>query len=468
MSKIKFGTDGWRAIIAEEFTFYNLTRVAEGMAKWLQAKYPAPSVIIGYDCRFLGARFCDTVANVMAQNGIDVYLAPAFSSTPMVSLAVQKQQISAGVVITASHNPPDYSGFKIKGHFGGPATPEMITEVEALIPDVPGEYPDELAALREAGKVQLCDMEALYLNQVQQNFDLQAIRESGLKIGYDAMYGAGQSVIRKILPDAHLLHADFNPSFHGTAPEPIERNLGEFQELIRREGLDIGIATDGDADRIGMFDENGDFVDSHHLILLLLHYLHKVKGLSGKVITTFSVTPKVAKLAEQYGLPVATTKVGFKYICQIMLDGEGDVLVGGEESGGIAIAGHVPERDGIYIGLTIAEMMAKSGKKLTELVREIYDIVGAFSFQRNDLHISFAQKQDIIAKMQAGHFTEFGSYPVARVEDFDGFKFFLPDEQWVMIRPSGTEPVLRVYAESSTRAGAENILQETIATILHG
>jgi phosphomannomutase len=301
---------------------------------------------------------------------------------------------------------------------------------------------------------------------VKQNFDLSAIRNSGLKIGYDAMYGAGQSAFRKLLPDARLLHCEFNPSFHGTAPEPIERNLGELAGLIRSEGLDLGIATDGDADRIGMYDENGDFVDSHHLLLLLVHYLHKVKGLSGKVIVTFSVTPKVAKLCRLYGLPVEITKVGFKYICEIML--REDVLVGGEESGGIAITGHVPERDGIYIGLSIAEMMATSGKKLTELIAEVYDIVGSFNFQRNDLHLPEVQKQDIVARIRAGEFTSFGdAYPVQKVEDMDGFKFYLPNEQWVMIRPSGTEPVLRVYAESATREGAENVLAATISTILN-
>jgi phosphomannomutase len=467
MSKIKFGTDGWRAIIADGFTFHNLTRVAEGMAIWLKEKYPDPSVIIGYDCRFLGSRFSDAVANVMAHHGIKVFISNSFSSTPMVSLAVHKRQISAGVVITASHNPPEYSGFKIKGHFGGPATPDMITEVESLIPDTPKEYANKLEQYIDAGQVQYYDMEAVYLNHIRQNFDIEAIKASGMKIGYDAMYGAGQSAFRKLLPDARLLHADFNPSFEGVAPEPIERNLGRFQEVIRQEGLDVGIATDGDADRIGMFDENGDFVDSHHLLLLLIHYLHKVKGLSGKVIATFSVTPKVAKLASLYGLPVEITKVGFKYICQLMLEKDANVLVGGEESGGIAITGHVPERDGIYIGLTIAEMMAKTGKKLTELVQEIYDIVGSFSFQRNDLHLPEAQKHKIIGLMKDNAFKAFGDYTVERVEDLDGFKFFLQNEQWVMIRPSGTEPVLRVYAESATREGAENILEATISTILN-
>jgi phosphomannomutase len=463
MQPIKFGTDGWRAIIAESYTIDNLIRVSEGMAAWLKASFKKPSVMIGYDCRFGGQLFSNTVARVMASHGIQVFVAQRFVSTPMVSLAVAKRQVSAGVVITASHNPPEYNGFKIKGEFGGPALPSIVADVEGRIPDAPGVYAQSFEELEAQGLIQHFDMEALYLNHIRENFDLPLIQNSGLKIGYDAMYGAGQRAFKKLFPNATTLHADYNPSFMGTAPEPIEKNLGEFQALIRSAGLDYGLATDGDADRIGLLDENGVFVDSHHIILLLIHYLHKVKGMSGKVVYTFSVTPKVDKIARLYGLPVECTKVGFKYICEIMLNE--NVLVGGEESGGIAIAGHVPERDGIYIGLTILEMMARSGKKLTELVQEIYDIVGAFNFQRRDLHLPEAEKNAIVARLKSAPYEAFGEYKVLKTQDLDGYKFDFADEQWVMIRPSGTEPVLRIYAESATREGAEAILDAVIATI---
>ncbi len=463
MHPIKFGTDGWRAIIAESYTFDNLTRVTEGMAAWLKANFKKPSVMIGYDCRFNGPLFSNLVARVMASHGIQVFVAQRFVSTPMVSLAVHKRQVSAGVVITASHNPPEYNGFKIKGEFGGPGLPSVVADVEARIPDEPGTYDLSFEALEEKGLIQHFDMESLYLNHIRENFDLPLIQKSGIKIGYDAMYGAGQRAFKKLFPHATMLHAEYNPSFMGTAPEPIEKNLGEFQELIRTAGLDYGLATDGDADRIGLFDEKGVFVDSHHIILLLIHYLHKVKGLEGKIVYTFSVTPKVDKLAKLYNLPVECTKVGFKYICEIML--HENVLVGGEESGGIAIAGHVPERDGIYIGLTILEMMARSGKKLTELVQEIYDIVGPFNFQRRDLHLPEMEKNAIVERLKTAPYTEFGPYKVLQRQDLDGYKFDFADEQWVMIRPSGTEPVLRIYAESATRAGAEAILDAVIATI---
>lgn len=464
MTKIKFGTDGWRAIIAEGYTIANLTRVTQATAAWLKANYGEnPTAMVGYDCRFHGVLFSRTAANILASEGIKVYVSNGFSSTPMVSLSVVKRQINAGVVITASHNPPEYSGFKIKGDFGGSALPDTIAKIEALIPETPGEYPDRYEEFEENGMVEYYDIEAVYINHLKTSFDLNLIRNSGLKLGYDAMYGAGQDVFRKVFPAATLLHADFNPSFMGTAPEPIEKNLKEFQALIRAEGIDVGLATDGDADRIGLMDENGDFVDSHHILLLLIHYLVSVKKLTGKVIITFSVTPKVKKLCDHYGLEYTVTKVGFKYIAQIIL--EEDVLVGGEESGGIAVKGHIPERDGIYIGLMVMEMMAKTGKKLTELIQEVYDIVGSFFFQRRDLHLSEDKKQAIIGDMKAGKFSRFGDYEIFSSEDLDGFKYHLRDEQWVMIRPSGTEPVLRIYAEGPHRAAVDAVLDATIDTI---
>lgn len=464
MTKIKFGTDGWRAIIADTYTIANLTRVTQATAAWLKATYGEnPTAMVGYDCRFHGPLFSRTAANILASEGIKVFVSNGFSSTPMVSLSVVKRQINAGVVITASHNPPEYSGFKIKGDFGGSALPNTIAKIEALIPETPGEYPDRYEEFEENGMVEYYDMEAVYINHLKTSFDLHLIRNSGLKLGYDAMYGAGQDVFRKVFPAASLLHADYNPSFMGTAPEPIEKNLKEFQALIRAEGIDVGLATDGDADRIGLMDENGDFVDSHHILLLLIHYLVTEKKLSGKVIITFSVTPKVKKLCEHYGLEYTVTKVGFKYIASIIL--EEDVLVGGEESGGIAVKGHIPERDGIYIGLMVMEMMAKSGKKLTELIQEVYDIVGSFFFQRRDLHLSESKKQSIIADMKAGKYSCFGDYEILSSEDIDGYKYYLPNEQWVMIRPSGTEPVLRIYAEGADRAAVDAVLDATVATI---
>jgi phosphomannomutase len=464
MIQIKFGTDGWRAIIAREYTFDNLTRVTDATAEWLLASFDEPTAVVGYDCRFQGDLFSKHVANIFAHRGIKVLLSPSFASTPMVSLATAQKGASAGIVITASHNPHTYSGFKIKGEYGGPAYPSMISDVEGRIPDFVNEYKDQFDGFVESGKIEHLDMEQLYIDHLEKSFDLDLIRNSGIKIGYDAMYGAGQNVIRRIFPAARLLHCEYNPSFHGQAPEPIERNLKEFQQVIRDEGIQVGLATDGDADRIGLFDENGKFVDSHHILLLLIQYLVKEKNLSGKVVSTFSCTGKIGRLCEKYGLPNQITKIGFKYICEIMVNEH--VIVGGEESGGIAIAGHVPERDGIFIGLTLMEFMAKSGKSLTELVQEIYDLVGSFAFDRNDLHITNEKKLAVVDKCKNDPYTAFRTYAVESVESVDGVKFHLGNDRWVMIRPSGTEPVLRVYCEAETMEKVEEILEQAVAEIM--
>lgn len=463
MIQIKFGTDGWRAIIAREYTFDNLTRVVDATADWLKDNFDNPTAVVGYDCRFQGDLFAKHTANVFAHRGIKVLLSPSYVSTPMVSLATERKGASAGIVITASHNPHTYSGYKIKGEYGGPAYPAIISAVEGRIPDHVNTYKDQFDAFVESGDIEYLDMEKMYVDHIEKSFDLDLIRKSGIKIGYDAMYGAGQNVVRQILPDARLLHCEFNPSFMGQAPEPIERNLKEFQQVILDEGIDVGLATDGDADRIGLFDEKGNFVDSHHILLLLIQYLVKEKGLSGKVVSTFSCTGKIKKLCDKYNLPNQVTKIGFKYICEIMLNE--NVIVGGEESGGIAIAGHVPERDGIFIGLTLMEFMAKSGKKLTELVQEIYDAVGSFAFDRNDLHITNEKKLAVIEKANNDPYTAFGDYAIESIERIDGTKFNLGNDRWVMIRPSGTEPVLRVYCEAETKEKVAEILEQAVATI---
>jgi phosphomannomutase len=462
MTKIKFGTDGWRAIIADDFTVENVARVTEGTAIWLKKNFEKPSVVVGHDCRFAGELFAETVAKVLLQHGIAVHLAKGFVSTPMISLGAKNYGASLGIIITASHNPPAYNGFKLKGFYGGPLLPDKIEEVELLIPEqADHSYRDvEFTAYEASGLLKWAPLEDDYCTHVENSFDLDAIRNSNLELGYDAMYGAGQNVIRRLLPDTTMLHCDYNPSFDGQAPEPIARNLQEFSDMIRlAENIDCGLATDGDADRIGLFDNEGNFIDSHHIILLLIHYLKKYKGMDGKVCTAFSSSVKVKKLCDFYGLELETVKIGFKYIAGIMISE--DVLLGGEESGGIAIKGHIPERDGIWMGLVIWEFMAKSGKSLHELIEEVYEITGPFSFDRNDVHLPEEKKQAIIADCKARKFTSFGNYKVERVEDLDGYKHFLSEDSWVMIRPSGTEPLLRIYAEAEDMKEVQKILKAT-------
>jgi phosphomannomutase len=467
MTAIKFGTDGWRAIIAKEFTVDNVARVAEATAKWLLKNSKKPSVVIGHDCRFAGEMFSETTAKVLAQNGVKIFLAKGFVSTPMVSLGTLRQKADLGVVITASHNPPAYNGYKLKGSYGGPLLPEKIEEIENMIPEKCSIDHEKLNMkdFIEKGLIEYIDLETMYCDHVKANFDLDAIKNSGLRFGYDAMFGAGQNVIRRLLPETTMLHCEDNPSFNGQAPEPIHKNLKEFSELIKNAGnIDCGLATDGDADRIGLYDNEGNFIDSHHIILLLIKYLVEQKKMSGKVVTAFSVSPKVSKMCAHFGLEQQVTKIGFKHIAGIMV--AEDVLLGGEESGGIAIKGHIPERDGIWMGLTIWEYMAKSGKTLQGLISEVYEIVGTFAFERWDMHLSEEVKNEIVKNCEKNFYESFGDYKITRIENTDGYKYFFNDDEWLMIRASGTEPVLRNYAESSSLKNAAEILKAAEKTLL--
>lgn len=467
MTKIKFGTDGWRAIIARDFTEENVARVTEATAKWLIKSNKNPIVVVGHDCRFAGPMFAEVTAKVFIAHGVKVLLAKGFISTPMISLGCVKYKTNLGIIITASHNPPTYNGYKIKAHYGGPLGPELVQEIEDIIPEkCSTDYNAiDLAAAEKNGDLQIVPLEDLYIQHVEANFDIKAIKNSNLNLAYDSMYGAGQRVMTRLFPEIYHLHNDHNPGFHGQAPEPIHKNLLEFSNFIKQKGdISCGLATDGDADRIGLYDSKGNFVDSHHIILLLIHYLVKYKGQKGKVATAFSTTVKIKNMCEHYGLPLDVVKIGFKYICSIMV--AEDVLVGGEESGGIAIKGHIPERDGIWMGLTIWEFMAKTGKSLNELIEEVYAITGTFSFERNDLHIDEAVKQKVLQNCKSNSYKEFGKYKVSRIDDLDGYKFFFDENTWLMIRASGTEPVLRVYAEAATQEKAFDILADAKKVLL--
>ena len=467
MTQIKFGTDGWRAIIAKEFTTDNVARVSLAVSDFLKENNNNPTVVIGHDCRFAGELFAETAAKVLATKGIRVLLAKDFVSTPMVSLGVLNYKADIGVVITASHNPPSYNGYKLKGSFGGPLLQNDITDVENRIPDTNSVNIDsvKLEDLQKKGMLEYVDLEDDYCKHAENYFDLESIRNSDLKLAYDSMFGAGKNVISRLLPETLQIHTDDNPGFHGQSPEPIHRNLLEFSELIKTNGtIDCGLATDGDADRIGLYNSRGEFIDSHHIILLLIHYMVKYKKMKGKVVTAFSCTVKVKQICDHYGLDNETVQIGFKHIAAKMITE--DVLMGGEESGGIAITGHIPERDGIWIGLILFEFMAKSGKTLDELIKEVYEIVGPFYFERIDLHIDENIKNSIVQNCKDGNYTSFGKYNVERVETIDGFKFFFDDDTWLMIRASGTEPVLRTYSESSSQEKCFDILEEARKTLL--
>jgi phosphomannomutase len=460
---IEFGTDGWRAVIADDYTFENVERVAQATAHWLHDAYgDAPSVVIGHDTRFLGPRFAETAARVLADAGVRVRFATSIVPTPAVSWATKETGADAGVVITASHNPPEYNGYKLKAHFGGPAPPAMVKKVEDASGEV-GPRTESLPAfdaLVESGPIDIRDIRAGYLDAMREVLDIDAIREAGLTVAHDAMYGAGQGLVRELLGDEVVVPVrhELNPGFHGLAPEPIEQNLAPLQETIREKGCDVGLANDGDADRIGMVDENGDYVSSHRILALLAKYLYEERGLTGTIVKTFSTTHVLDRMGERYGLDVETTPIGFKHIATKMA--EGTVLVGGEESGGIAATGHIPERDGIYIGLLIVEMMVKRGRTLSGLVDELLDDFGPHYHYRDDLRIAEEKKQAALNHLdETGGLESVNGQPVERVDTLDGFKH-ITDNGWVLVRPSGTEPVLRVYSEAESPDAAKALVKD--------
>jgi len=457
--QIKFGTDGWRGVIADDFTFANIAKVALATANFYKRhKKIKNGIVIGYDSRFLSQEFAEKVAEVLGNRGIKVILSDKISSTPMVSLLTKKLNAAGGIVITASHNPAQYNGFKIKGDFGGPAFPETIEKVEKELKKViklDVKSKKSFAELLEKGIIRKIDFTSVYIEDIKSKINVDLIKSAGIKIAYDAMHGAGQGVMDQILPLKVSMRGDFNPSFGGSHPEPLPQNTPGLIEAIVKNGCDIGIATDGDADRIGAFDEKGNFVDSHRIFALLLKYLIEEKKMTGEVAKSFSVSQIIDKMCKKYGLVLHETPVGFKYLCRLMV--EGDILIAAEESGGIAVKGHLPERDGTYIGLLLAEIMATRKKKLSELVTELMDEFGWYYFNRNDAHLTEKEKNRIMAFYKKGS-KQIAGFPIQRIETKDGFKLFI-ENGWVLVRASGTEPLIRFYAEAETPEKVETLLK---------
>lgn len=455
---IKFGTDGWRGVIAQDFTFENLEKVTLATAlHYKRHKKIGNGIVVGYDGRFLGKEFAERVAVVLANAGIRVKLSDKISSTPMISLLTKKLNAAAGIVITASHNPPRYSGYKIKGEFGGPAFPESIDMVEKQLAQILKSeitLKNSLNELVEKGVVTYIDMTKLYLDDIKKKFDIKMIKDSGIRIMHDAMYGAGMDVLTRLLPNAVQIHGEFNPSFAGTNPEPIESNLKELMLKVKSGKFHLGIATDGDADRIGIVDEKGNYVDPHRVFSLLLKYLVEEKGLRGEVARSFTVTDIVEQQCEKYGIKLHTTPVGFKYICQLM--NERKIIIGGEESGGLGVQGHIPERDGIYLGLLIAEIIIKRKKSLSELIKELEGEFGKRFYRRVDHHITQKEKIQIMKRFTSS-LKEVAGLPIRRTETIDGFKYYI-ENGWMLVRPSGTEPLIRYYAEAENKNKVDKML----------
>ncbi len=457
--QIKFGTDGWRGIIADDFTFENIAKVALATANFYKRhKKIKNGIVVGYDSRFLSREFAEKVAEVIGNRGIKIILSDKISSTPMVSLLTKKLNAAGGVVITASHNPAKYNGFKIKGDFGGPAFPEIIAKVEKELKKViksKVESKKSFTQLLEKGIIRKIDFTSIYIDDLKSKINVDLIKSSGIKIAYDAMHGAGQGVMDQILPLQVSIRGDFNPSFGGSHPEPLPQHTPGLIKAVVENGCDIGIATDGDADRIGAFDEKGNFVDSHRIFALLLKYFIEEKKLTGEVAKSFTVSQIIDKMCKKYDLVLHETPVGFKYLCRLMV--ERDILIAAEESGGIGVKAHLPERDGTYIGLLLAEIMAVRKKKLSELVDELMAEFGWHYFNRYDARLTEKEKQRILAVYKKS-LKQIAGLPVLRIETKDGFKLFV-ENGWVLVRASGTEPLIRFYAEADSPEKVEALLK---------
>lgn len=479
---IHFGTDGWRAVISDTFTFHNLRMVTQAIADaarstdWnngnTDSGTDANTIVVGFDTRFLSDRYAIDVARVLAANGYKVYLSQSDSPTPAISYAVKSLNANGAIMVTASHNAPRYNGVKLKASYGGSATREQCRRVEVYLNDNEerGRGPNlmDYEQARQAGLIQRFNPLPAYYDHLRTLIDFESIADQPPRVVVDSMHGSGRGVIRGILQgtgcEVQEIRGEMNPGFGGVHPEPISRYLGALASAISNGMGDLGLATDGDADRIGAMDERGNFVDPHKIMALTLKHLVEKRGWNGPVVRTVSTTRMIDRLAAKYGLDVHETPVGFNHIADYML--RENVLIGGEESGGISFQGHIPEGDGILMGLVLVEIVASSGAPLSELIDELLGDIGPAFYKRTDMRLHFPVAKDKMITLLTEHIPErIGTEGVCEVNTIDGVKYILADDSWLLIRPSGTEPVLRVYAEGRSEVMVKDMLEfgESIA-----
>ena len=473
---IKFGTDGWRAIIGEEFTFDNVAKVAQAYADVISSSPPSPllhhagegwpkagvRIPIGFDRRFLSEEFAKTVATVLAANGLAASLSKTYCPTPCISLTAKTTNAPGGVMIPASHNPYQWNGVKFKEGYGGSASPAFTAKVEAAIQaDIkngtsPKKIPFEEGV--QQGLIGSFDPLTEYVQALRSQIDLGVIKKADWKIAYDPLFGAGAGYLEKVLETpVREIHQESNPGFRGLNPEPIDKNLSALMHLVRDKKFDVGLATDGDADRIGAVDERSNFVNSHQIFALILNHLIE-KGLRGDVVKTVSTTRMIDIIAARHNLKVHETPIGFKHICAKFL--EITPLMGGEESGGIGIPSHVYERDGLLCALLLLEVMAVKKKRLGEILADLTKEIGPFHFRRDDVHLSI---EDLARLREGGsklNPDRVGGLKVREINRLDGTKFLLEDESWLLLRVSGTEPLVRIYAEASSPEKTHRLIEE--------
>jgi phosphomannomutase len=446
--QIKFGTDGWRAVIAQEYTFANLERVAQAYADFLNENNKASLVLVGYDRRFSSELFAQRAAEIMAGNGFKVSLFNEAAPTPLISWAVKELQAAGGVVITASHNPADFNGFKIKAPWGGSAAPKTTAAVEKLVDatspkrgDVAVDTHQLLAPAIESYRAQI----ASYIN-------LDRLRKTAATVVVDPMHGAGGTWVESFIKGGTLrvetIRGNRDPLFGGVNPEPIDSNLGALKQRVIESKALVGLATDGDADRVGAVNERGETMTMHDAVPLILLHLVRERKMTGGVVRTFSQSVLLKRIAAAHNLKLYETAIGFKYIADLML--KDDILIGAEESGGIGVKGHIPERDGILNSLLFLEAIIKAGKPPSAMLRELHQEFGEFHFGRRDLHLDMSVGQKLIEDLATDAPSELAGYNITGVETTDGTKLLLDDESWLLFRQSGTEPMLRIYSEATT------------------
>lgn len=443
MSEIRFGTDGWRGIIAEDFTFHNIKRVAQAIADYLGS---GKKVAVGYDTRFMSKEFAHLITNVLGGNGIRTIISNSPTPTPMLSYFIKYKRLNGGVMITASHNPAIYNGIKFKEPYGCSALPSTTKKIEGLI--------DKSSPRISEGLIKEKDIGGPYLSSLKKYIIPEFMRRKRLRIVIDSMYGAGGFYLENILKGfGHkviTIHGEPNPLFPDINPEPIEVHMRELSKKVKDTGSDIGIATDGDADRVGIVDNNGNMLTPHYVLALLLIHLKTTRKWNGAVAKTVSSTSLINRIASKYNIPVKETPVGFKHIAELMLST--DILIGGEESGGNGFKNHIPERDGLLSGLLLVEMMGARRKNLSELVIDMEREFGRFRYKRIDLPRTFKKVRGGDGRGVAFHIPHsIAGYKVVSIKKFDGTKFILENGAWLLIRPSGTEPILRIYAEAPSK-----------------
>ena len=467
--KISFGTDGWRAVVGDDFTYANVRAVTQAVAQYLAAAPAEGKVVVGHDTRFSAELFAREVARVLAANSRPVLLSDRPSPTQVSAWLVVDRKALGGVVVTASHNPPEFNGIKYKPDYGGSAPPEVTARLEEELTLVLANDSVRTMAIEEAisqGLVELVDPRPSYRAQIARLVQLDAIKQAGLHILHDPMYGSGAGYITDLVAGGATqvteLHSERNPSFGGLHPEPIPPNVDEAAQVLRRGGFDLGIANDGDADRVGIFDEKGDFVDQLEVATLLLWHLCENRKLQGPVVRSLTMTRRLDILGQRYSCPVEELPVGFKYLGTRMR--ELDALFAAEESGGFGFRGHIPERDGILSGLFFAEMIVMTGSPLSEIRQRVAKLVGPHAYARRDHRFSRegypSARERLVHRMKVGPPKTVGAERVTATRSDDGYKYWLGEDSWVLVRMSGTEPLMRVYCESTTPERVQQLLND--------